>query len=103
MSVRHFHHASFRFAGAPLGAVIATQESMTMFAAQAPAAGAPSWFAAMTAGLHARIRNRRARMALSDLSDAQLADIGVDRARIESPRPVARAEAALIANLTAMR
>jgi len=55
------------------------------------------------AGLGARLRRAHTCTELSDLSDHQLADIGVNRSAIEPTRPVIEVDARLMRTLMSMR
>jgi uncharacterized protein YjiS (DUF1127 family) len=58
---------------------------------------------ALLASIRQRRQAARDLAALGALSDAQLADAGIDRGDIDAPRPSIAVKAGLMANLMSMR
>jgi uncharacterized protein YjiS (DUF1127 family) len=58
---------------------------------------------ALLASIRQRRQAARDSSTLEALSDAQLADAGIDRCSIEVPRPAVEVKAGLMANLMSMR
>jgi hypothetical protein len=58
---------------------------------------------ALLASMRKRRQAARDRNTLAGLSDAQLADAGIDRWSIDAPRPSIEVKAGLMANLMSMR
>jgi hypothetical protein len=67
-------------------------------------AGPFGWIIAAVSGFGARAARAAARPpALSDLSDAQLKDIGVERSSIQPPRATIEVDGALMRRLMSLR
>lgn len=61
------------------------------------------WLARLLGRVQTQRRLARQRKIVSELSDEQLSDAGIDRSAIVPPRPVIEVDAGLMAKLMSMR